>query len=454
MTSQLPARLRGTAHRVGEAPAEAQVTLDEAGVTVEAAGRAPWTAGYRDIGSVAVSDGLVTVGLGAGPGAERWQFERFGTMTGLLVKLLRDGRLRQRLADGLVELDREAEIDLVEYEAGAESGVAQLVYHDRGVVLAPVDERFTWRRVRRADIASVELQPSVGGVAVTGAGPSLPAGPGGGPSLRLLRLGALATEHRNRWAALRDGTAADAAAIVTGLIPDAPYGVRSTASRLMLEGRPVGPDQLGEGWGALETATLGVPPFDASYTALRALGGGAAAPRWLACAPEDPGKPETPKVWFLVGLPSNLIAMELVSEGAHATYLFRVVPRASFTGSLAAGALEAAVTGISEALIDARFLREPIALPAAQLALPDALRYRLALAALPSLAMARAAFVARLVHRDQASWEGALRDVVAWHGRTRDDAAEWPGRAAQEAQVSEAAGSFTDHSADAGRQVN
>ena len=105
--------------------------------------------------------------------------------------------------------------------------------------------------------------------------------------------------------------------------------------------------------------------------------------------------------------------MELVSEGAHATYLFRVVPRAAFTGTLPPGALEAAVADVSEALIDARFLREPIALPAARLAEPEALRYRLALAALPSLAAARARFVARLVHRDAESWTAALRDVIA-----------------------------------------
>ena len=132
--------------------------------------------------------------------------------------------------------------------------------------------------------------------------------------------------------------------------------------------------------------------------------------------------------------------MELVSAGSHATYLFRVVPRAAFQGSLPAGALATAVVDVSEALIDARFLREPMALPAARLAEPDGLRYRLALAALPSLAAARARFVARIVHRDPESWRGAIDGLAAWHGTARDDDAEWPGRAAQEAQVDDAAG--------------
>ncbi len=137
-----------------------------------------------------------------------------------------------------------------------------------------------------------------------------------------------------------------------------------------------------------------------------------------------------------MGLPGNLLALELVSEGAHATYLFRVVPRASYGGSVTPDALEAAVADVSEALIDARFLREPIALPAARLAEAEYLRYRLALAALPTLAAARARFVARLVHSDAAAWEAALRDAITWHEGCRDDAAEWPGRSAQETQIS------------------
>jgi hypothetical protein len=433
-------QLHGAARRAAGEASPATVSLAPDGFTIAAAGAPLLAAGYRDATAVTVDAGTVRLRLGSGPAAETWHLERFGTQTGALARGLREGRLRQRLTDGLVQLPDDVEIDLVEYEAPGESGVAQLAYHDRGAVVAPVDERHPWRRVRRADIGAVELEPAVGGVRIHGAGRSLPAGPGASPALRLVRTGALATRHAQRWSGLRDGAGADAVAIVAGLVPDAPYAVRASASAALLEGRPASPAVLGAAWAPLERAVLGHPPFDESYRGLRELGGGDAAPRWLVAAPERPGAPETPRLWFLVGLPGNLVAMELVSEGSHATYLFRVVPRPSYTGTLPAGALDTAVADVSEALLDARFLREPMALPAARLAEPEALRYRLALAALPTLAAARARFVARLVHRDAASWASALRDVVAWHAAVREDDAEWPGRTAQEDQVDEAAG--------------
>ena len=440
MTTGQPAILSGDAHRPGQLSEPVVITLGETEFSIAAGSAAPVSAGYRDIASILVDAGAVAVALGAGPGAVRWVFERFGTLTGVLVKGLRDGRFRQRLADGLVELPVTTTIDLVEYAAGSETGVAQLAYDDRGATLAPLDERLAWHRIRRADIGPADLDASVGGVAVHGAGRSLPPMPEGGPTLRLLRLGQVAPEHRKRWTALRDGTAADASAIVSKLIPDASFGARSLAAAQLLEGRPGSPVSLGEAWAPLEAAVLAVPPFDVSYGVLRSVGGGEAAPRWLACAPETPDRTDNPKLWFFVGLPGNLVALELVSGGAHATYLFRVVPRTVWTGELPAGALATAVAEVSEALIDARFLREPMALPVAQLALPAALRYRLALAALPSLAGARVRFVARLVHSEPTAWEAALRDLVAWHGTCHDDAAEWPGRAAQEAEVGDAGG--------------
>jgi hypothetical protein len=96
------------------------------------------------------------------------------------------------------------------------------------------------------------------------------------------------------------------------------------------------------------------------------------------------------------------------------------------------------VRDVSEALVDCRFLREPMALPADQLALPKNLRYRLALAVLPSLALARGRFVARVVHKDPASWTAAVADLIKWHAAARDEKAEWPGRKTQESEIAAA----------------
>jgi hypothetical protein len=169
-------------------------------------------------------------------------------------------------------------------------------------------------------------------------------------------------------------------------------------------------------------------------------------------SPESPGG-TVPKIWFLIALPGNLVAMELVTSGAHATYFFRVMPRAQYKSEPPEKlgiAAEKAVRDISEALVDCRFLREPMALPADQLRLPKYLRYRLALAVLPSLVWARGRFVARIVHRDPASWSAAVADLVRWHATARDEAAEWPGRAAQESQIGEADGDGGEAAYDAG----
>ena len=71
------------------------------------------------------------------------------------------------------------------------------------------------------------------------------------------------------------------------------------------------------------------PTFAASYRALVDRAGEVASDRAIALAPVEPGGEER-RTWFLVPLPGNLLALELVSEGAHATYTFRVASRATF----------------------------------------------------------------------------------------------------------------------------
>jgi len=414
------------------------VTLDATAAILAADGALPRTVAYRDLAVLAISGGVGLVATGPGADDERWLLEMFGAAAGPLVSALRERRLRQRLADAFVELPDGSPVDLVEYRAHggtAEAGVAQLAVDGWGATLAPIDERLPVRRLRRAAIGQVELLPEVGGVRVVA----------GDDGFGLLRLGPAAARQRQRLADLPAGAHRDSGAILARLVPDLAPLVAGRAAAALVDGRPASAGDLGDGWQTVERSVLSEPTFAASYVALRNRAGGSAALRWLALAPERPGAPERHRAWFLVALPGNLVALELVSEGAHATYCFRAAPRAGFTGGSDLAGIDAAAAArtvalVSNALVDARFLREPIALPDDQLATPKGVRYRLALRALPALAAARAAFVGRLVHRDEASWGAALDNLIAWHGACRDELAVWPGRAVQEAEVADAGG--------------
>lgn len=427
----------------------ATVAIDAAGLTLSIGTGRPIRAGFRDLSLIAIQQSTALLVLGDGPDAMRFMLEKSGDRLGPMVRLLRELRLKQRLSDGLVKVPKEP-AELVEFAwvpttdalgpgpdgpAAALTGVGQLVVHPWGFVVCPLDERASWVHFRRASIATVTT-PAPGEVTVDGA-------PG---TLRLLGLGAAATRMHEALTGLRDGAYADAAGFVEQLLPDAPFGVRQKASSLLVDGRPTRPDAFGAtGWPIVETAVLGEPTFADSYASLCSTAG-PAAPRWVAMSPVDPGGTE-PKIWFLIAMPGNLVALELVTAGAHATYFYGVMPRARYAGEASEKlgiAAEQAVRDISEALVDCRFLREPMALPADQLRLPKYLRYRLALAVLPTLAWARARFVARIVHRDPASWSAAAADLIRWHATVRDEAAEWPGRAAQEAAIAATGGGDED----------
>jgi hypothetical protein len=431
----------------------ATVSIDAAGLTIEIGSARPVRANHRDISLIAIQQATVLLVLGDGPDAMRFILEKFADHLGPMVRLLRELRLKQRLTDGLVKVPDDP-AELVEFAwapttspmgpgpdgpAAAANGVGQLVVLPWGFVVCPLDERITWIHFRRASIVKVTT-PNPGDVLVDGE-------PG---TLTLRGLGPASTRLHDRLAKLRDGAFADAAGFVDQLMPDAPFGVRQKASDLLVDGRPTRPEAFGDaGWPVIETAILGEPKFADSYKSLCSTAG-SAAPRWAAMSPVDPGGKE-PKIWFLIAMPGNLVALELVTAGAHATYFFRVMPRASYKGEPPEKlgiAAEQAVRDISEALVDCRFLREPMALPADQLRLPQYLRYRLALAVLPSLAMARARFVARIVHNSPAAWSAAVADLIKWHSTATDEAAEWPGRAAQESSISEAGGDGGDSDSD------
>jgi hypothetical protein len=417
-------------------PLSIELAADE--FTIHLGMSAPIAANYRDVTTVTVDQARVLMVLGEG--AIRVLAEQLGGGLGSLVGAIRDRRARQMLADRFIEPDPEVAIDLVEYGIGAERGVAQLAYHPWGFALLPLDERLAWRLVRRADIASVAADGSTGRVTIEcRTRPEATAE----TQIDLVALGADAPRHRERLAALRDGALSDASQIVAALMPDAPIAARQRAGQLLIDGQPVAPSQLGDAWPLVERAVLSDPRFAASYADLvrRGTASDLEAPRWMAMSPSTPGGGfDDRKIWFLIALPGNMVAFELVQEGDHATYLFRVVPRADYRGQTASqlsDQLAATVFDISDSLIDARFLREPIYLTPAALTNAQYLHYRLAIAALPSLRAARARFVGRLIHRDDDSWARALEDAIKWNGATRDDAAVWPGGAPDDATTNQ-----------------
>jgi hypothetical protein len=411
----------------GAVAAAATVRLAAASLEIALADGAPLVADYRDITTLLVGPGTLLLVLGSGEGAVRIVLEQLGQAQATLVGLLRERRARQRLTDAFVEVGPEP-LPVLEYRIAGEHGVAQLAIHPWGAELLPLDDQVAPRRIRRAAIGPVTVEADDGAVRMAI----------GSDLLELPGLGSGATAWSQRLADLRDGAVRDAATLVAGLVPDAPFGSRQLLGRLLVDGRPASTSDLGAELARMDGAVLTEPVFAASFRELLARGD--AAVRWFALAPARPGS-DARKAWYLVALPGNLIALELVSEGAHATYLFRVVPRAAYgdqgPADLAADHARAAQE-ISEALIDARFLREPMALPAAQLSSARSLRYRLALAALPSLAAARRRFVARLVHDDPSRWAAALDSLIAWHRTARDEAAEWPGRAIEESAAAAA----------------
>lgn len=391
-------------------------------------GTQPITAAYRDLTTLSVDQGRVLLVLGSGPDALRVIAERLGSSLGTLVSEMRERRARQMLADRLIDLSAGERIELLEYAVGEEHGVAQLAFHAWGFALMPLDERRAWQLVRRADMRGVAAEQSAGRVRIDRQGR---AGMAEAPPIDLLGLGADAERTRARLSRLHEGALDDAAGIVGALLPGEPIETRRRAAALLVDGRPINPAQLGDAWAAVENAVLVDPKFAASYAAL-VKRAGRDAPRWLALAPRRPLDPNEHMSWFLVGLPGNLLAFELVSEGSHATYLFRVVSRGAYRGQAPAELateLDAAAFDVSESLIDTRFLREPIYLTSAALSQADYLRYRLAVAVLPSLRAARARFVGRLIHRDDDSWAKSLDEAIAWNAAARDDQEVWLGGA-------------------------
>ncbi|HHX87345.1 MAG TPA: hypothetical protein GX693_04090, partial [Firmicutes bacterium] len=131
--------------------------------------------------------------------------------------------------------------------------------------------------------------------------------------------------------------------------------------------------------------------------------------------------------------PGNALAMESFSStengGGKATYFFRLVSRKDYPGSVDLDALhqeaDIFIRQINRCLLAINFRREPIYLSEEKLAEPLYIKYRYALARLPSLRELRARFIGRVSHTTPEQWRRDVDNLLKFNVSSRSDLEQW-----------------------------
>jgi len=225
----------------------------------------------------------------------------------------------------------------------------------------------------------------------------------------------------------------EAASIETirGMIPSANFDELQKLSRLMIEGRAarrmdvegISPDL----WPRLEKCVELSPVAD-SYRYLTEL-----AETSLEAVGLRKSK-DSVYVWFMLPLEGrvnsggNVVALEVTSEGGHATYLFKVLPRGGFpTSTHDQFVKEAAalIHNLNEAIIATGFRREPIYLSEDQLDTPEYSKYLYASKHLEPLRLLRERFIGRVIHVTSDQWKSDFTDALRFNSTTSDETSRW-----------------------------
>jgi hypothetical protein len=142
-------------------------------------------------------------------------------------------------------------------------------------------------------------------------------------------------------------------------------------------------------------------------------------------SPDASGEKETPMtgrvVWFAFPItsddrdrPGNALAVEAVTRGGRATYLFRIAPPEVYRKATAEELRQLArerIVSVSRALVALSFKREPIYLTDQKIRTGPYARYRLALRLSGPLKSSRATFLGRAIHGP--AWKGQLDAALA-----------------------------------------
>ncbi|MBI5838124.1 MAG: hypothetical protein HZB25_12875 [Candidatus Eisenbacteria bacterium] len=200
---------------------------------------------------------------------------------------------------------------------------------------------------------------------------------------------------------------------------DAAAGAGRAGYRDALEAASAGPAGMFLGLmphGGSEPVAEGASeePADASN------GEAADSASWDASPPVSGGDSEPgedspyPVVYAAVVLPGaspakDRLALEVLSERDHATYVYRTAPSPAGADRAAAGAWLAAA--VSHTLLGLNFRKEPLYLPEEQLMQARERLYRAALRRLPGLRELRARLLGRAIHSGPAAWKKQLEGL-------------------------------------------
>jgi len=143
---------------------------------------------------------------------------------------------------------------------------------------------------------------------------------------------------------------------------------------------------------------------------------------------EKPQEKPKEEIWFMVPLPSNAIAMEVVTAPGHATYFFKIKSRGEFHSvSLAAlqDDIAQVMDDLSLSLIDLRFRRTPIYIGEEMFDRPEYVVYKFAVKKLPNLRRIRELFIGRVIHRSLDQWKKDTESLLEWNTSIKDDSQKW-----------------------------
>jgi len=215
------------------------------------------------------------------------------------------------------------------------------------------------------------------------------------------------------------------------MVPSASYDELQKLSRLMMEGRAALRTDVEavsrDLWAKLEKC-VGFSPLAETYRYLSGL-----AVNSLEAVGLRKSK-DAVYVWFMlplmgtVGSGGNVVALEVTSEGGHATYLFRVMSRSAFPTATSDQFVEEAapmIRDLNEAIITTGFRREPIYLSEDRLNTPEYSKYLYASKHLESLRLLRERFVGRIIHNTFDQWKADLTEALVFNTSTPDETSRW-----------------------------